>query len=47
MPPFVTIGYHCSHEQIAPSLLLKHARRAADAGFRAAMCSDHSSSPDV
>jgi coenzyme F420-dependent glucose-6-phosphate dehydrogenase len=41
MPPFVTIGYHCSHEQIAPSLLLKHARRAADAGFTAAMCSDH------
>ena len=41
MPPYVTIGYHCSHEQIAPSLLLKHARRAADAGFMAAMCSDH------
>jgi len=33
MPPYVAIGYHCSHEQIAPSLLLKHARRAGDAGF--------------
>jgi probable non-F420 flavinoid oxidoreductase len=35
------IGFHCSHEQHAPSALLRHARRAADAGFRAAMCSDH------
>lgn len=35
------IGFHCSHEQHAPSVLLRHAQRAADAGFRAAMCSDH------
>lgn len=36
-----TIGYHCSHEQFAPSELLGYARRAEQAGFRAAMCSDH------
>lgn len=36
-----TIGYHCSHEQFAPSELLRHARRAEAAGFTAAMCSDH------
>jgi probable non-F420 flavinoid oxidoreductase len=35
------LGYHCSHEQWAPSALLDHVARAADAGFRAAMCSDH------
>ena len=35
------IGYHASHEQFAPSALLGLARRAADAGFDAAMCSDH------
>jgi coenzyme F420-dependent glucose-6-phosphate dehydrogenase len=35
------IGFHCSHEQHAPSTLLALARRAADAGFTAAMCSDH------
>jgi coenzyme F420-dependent glucose-6-phosphate dehydrogenase len=35
------IGFHCSHEQHAPSALLQHARLAADAGFTAAMCSDH------
>jgi probable non-F420 flavinoid oxidoreductase len=34
-------GYHCSHEQIPPSRLLRHAVRAQDAGFDAAMCSDH------
>ncbi|KQY96803.1 LLM class F420-dependent oxidoreductase [Microbacterium sp. Root53] len=34
-------GYHCSHEQIAPSRLLRHVVRAQDAGFDAAMCSDH------
>ncbi|MER7797003.1 TIGR03885 family FMN-dependent LLM class oxidoreductase [Microbacterium sp. NPDC096154] len=34
-------GYHCSHEQIAPSRLLRHVSRAAEAGFDAAMCSDH------
>jgi len=36
-----TIGFHCSHEQYAPSTLLRHAKLAAAAGFRAAMCSDH------
>ena len=35
------VGFHCSHEQHAPSALLRHARLAADAGFTAAMCSDH------
>jgi coenzyme F420-dependent glucose-6-phosphate dehydrogenase len=34
-------GFHCSHEQHAPSALLRHARLAASAGFTAAMCSDH------
>ena len=41
MTPPVTIGFHCSHEQHAPSALLRHAKLAADAGFTAAMCSDH------
>lgn len=35
------IGYHASHEQFAPSELLALVRRAQDAGFDAAMCSDH------
>ncbi|MDB5727602.1 MAG: F420-dependent oxidoreductase, family [Noviherbaspirillum sp.] len=35
------IGYHCSHEQYPPSLLLRHAKLAAQAGFDSAMCSDH------
>ena len=34
-------GYHCSHEQHAPSELLRDARLAAEAGFTAGMCSDH------
>jgi probable non-F420 flavinoid oxidoreductase len=34
-------GFHCSHEQHAPSALLRYAKRAAEAGFTAAMCSDH------
>ena len=37
----VTLGFHLSHEQIAPSRLLANAKLAADAGFTAAMCSDH------
>lgn len=37
----MTIGFHCSHEQHSPSTLLRHAKRAAEAGFTAAMCSDH------
>ncbi len=36
-----TIGFHASHEQIAPSGLLRHVRQAEAAGFTAAMCSDH------
>lgn len=35
------IGYHCSHEQYAPSALLALAQHAEQAGFRSAMCSDH------
>ena len=36
-----TFGYHCSHEQHPPSALLRYALHASDAGFLAAMCSDH------
>lgn len=36
-----TIGYHASHEQFRPGELLGYARLAEQAGFRAAMCSDH------
>ncbi|CAA9309408.1 MAG: Similar to F420-dependent glucose-6-phosphate dehydrogenase, Mext_1273 family [uncultured Lysobacter sp.] len=35
------IGYHASHEQFTPRDLLDHVRRAEQAGFQAAMCSDH------
>lgn len=35
------IGYHASHEQIAPSRLLAAVVAAEVAGFQAAMCSDH------
>ncbi len=35
------IGWHASHEQIHPAELLRGARRAQDAGFDVAMCSDH------
>lgn len=35
------VGYHCSHEQYAPGRLLDLARRADEAGFVSAMCSDH------
>ena len=35
------VGYHASHEQHAPSELLRHVQRAERAGFQAAMCSDH------
>lgn len=35
------IGYHASHEQFAPSRLLRLVREAEEAGFGAAMCSDH------
>ncbi len=36
-----TFGFHCSHEQHPPSALLRLAKLAAQAGFTAAMCSDH------
>lgn len=35
------IGLHASHEQVHPTALLAAVRRAQDAGFGAAMCSDH------
>jgi probable non-F420 flavinoid oxidoreductase len=35
------IGYHASHEQLPPSRLLEFVRDAEQAGFEAAMCSDH------
>jgi probable non-F420 flavinoid oxidoreductase len=35
------LGFHCSHEQIAPSALLEAVQAAERAGFEAAMCSDH------
>ncbi|HEY8575423.1 MAG TPA: TIGR03885 family FMN-dependent LLM class oxidoreductase [Devosia sp.] len=36
-----TIGFHASHEQIDPAALLKAVVLAEQAGFNAAMCSDH------
>lgn len=35
------IGFHASHEQIDPRQLLADVRRAEQAGFDMAMCSDH------
>jgi probable non-F420 flavinoid oxidoreductase len=35
------IGYHASHEQLAPGALLAAVREAEAVGFTAAMCSDH------
>lgn len=35
------VGFHASHEQLAPSSLLQAARRADQAGFDAVSCSDH------
>ncbi len=35
------VGFHHSHEQVHPAALLAAARRAEEAGFDAAMCSDH------
>ncbi|WP_243229699.1 TIGR03885 family FMN-dependent LLM class oxidoreductase [Microbacterium sp. CIAB417] len=37
----VVIGFHASHEQVAPEALLQAVRDAEAAGFDAAMCSDH------
>lgn len=36
-----TVGFHASHEQLPPSRLLEAVRLAEQAGFDAAMCSDH------
>ncbi len=35
------VGFHCSHEQIHPRQLLEDVQRAEQAGFDAAMSSDH------
>jgi probable non-F420 flavinoid oxidoreductase len=35
------IGFHNSHEQIAPAALLRAVQHAEEVGFTAAMCSDH------
>ncbi|OUM40024.1 TIGR03885 family FMN-dependent LLM class oxidoreductase [Arthrobacter sedimenti] len=35
------LGFHCSHEQLGPRQLLDNVKKAEDAGFTAAMCSDH------
>jgi probable non-F420 flavinoid oxidoreductase len=35
------IGFHASHEQLSPADLLAAVRKAEDAGFEAATCSDH------
>jgi len=35
------LGFHASHEQVHPAELLKAVVRAEEAGFGAAMCSDH------
>ena len=35
------IGFHCSHEQISPGRLLRDVQHAEQAGFTAAMSSDH------
>jgi probable non-F420 flavinoid oxidoreductase len=37
----VLVGYHASHEQLHPRALLESVAAAEDAGFDAAMCSDH------
>jgi probable non-F420 flavinoid oxidoreductase len=39
--PGLVIGYHASHEQLPPSALLGCVVAAEEAGFQAAMCSDH------
>ena len=35
------VGFHASHEQVPPARLLHAVQRAEEAGFDAAMCSDH------
>jgi probable non-F420 flavinoid oxidoreductase len=39
--PADVIGYHASHEQVAPDQLLRDVQHAEAVGFEAAMCSDH------
>jgi len=41
MQPRKVVGYHASHEQFGPAVLLDAVQRAERAGFDAAMCSDH------
>ena len=36
-----SVGFHASHEQVAPGALLRAVQTAEEAGFGAAMCSDH------
>jgi len=35
------VGFHASHEQLPPARLLQAVQHAEEAGFDAAMCSDH------
>ncbi len=35
------VGFHASHEQLPPSRLIAAVKTAEEAGFTAAMCSDH------
>lgn len=37
----VVVGFHASHEQVHPTVLLQSVQAAEQAGFTAAMCSDH------
>jgi coenzyme F420-dependent glucose-6-phosphate dehydrogenase len=37
----IEVGYHASHEQFQPSLLLEWVQKAQAAGFTHALCSDH------
>lgn len=37
----IEIGYHASHEQFAPSVLLELVQATEEAGFNAAFSSDH------
>jgi probable non-F420 flavinoid oxidoreductase len=39
--PMTVIGFHCSHEQVAPGRLLLDVQHAEQVGFTAAMSSDH------
>jgi alkanesulfonate monooxygenase SsuD/methylene tetrahydromethanopterin reductase-like flavin-dependent oxidoreductase (luciferase family) len=41
MPSVCTLGFHCRHDQLPASTLPRVAALADEAGFTAAMCSDH------